>query len=73
MTRKCGMCGSENTREIIEREEWEIDYEGLPKMIASIPVTVCIDCEFAFTDERAELIRTAILDAVSENWRASDE
>jgi hypothetical protein len=68
MTRKCAMCGSENTREVIEREEWDIAYEGLPKMIASIPVTCCVDCEFEFTDERAEKIRDAILEAVSENW-----
>ena len=68
MTRKCAMCGSEHTHERIEREEWEVAYEGLPKMIASIPVTTCFDCSFSFTDERAEKIRDAILEAVSENW-----
>lgn len=72
MTRKCENCGSSNTAERIEREEWGIAFEGLPKMIASIPVTRCLDCEFEYTDDRAERIRDAIYDAVKESWADND-
>ena len=68
MARECAMCSSKNTAERCEREEWELAFEGLPKMICSIPVTHCIDCGFTYTDERVEKIKDSIHEAFAENW-----
>jgi hypothetical protein len=58
-----------NTAERHEIETWEVLFEGLPTLSASVPVTRCLDCDFQFTDERSEDIREVVTAAFAENWQ----
>lgn len=68
MIANCPACGSDNTSERCEVDEFIIAFEGLPQLKASVPVTYCRDCKFRSTDHRAELIRSAIYTAFAVNW-----
>ena len=56
---KCASCGSANTTEAIKMDYF--DYGVGPeaeRLSAEVPVVLCFDCAFSFTDERGEEART---------------
>ena len=59
---KCAMCGSDNTHEWIESQDFPYGCEPETIMLTvDVPVIYCEneECGFMFTDYRSEDIRTA--------------
>lgn len=57
---RCPSCESQNVKERWESEEFQYGLEGsAAQLSALIPVCTCMECDFEYTDERAERIRHA--------------
>jgi len=56
--KKCPVCGSEHLTEKEEPQSFQYDVDEDAVMInVIVPVMTCGDCEFSYTDYRAEKIR----------------
>lgn len=57
----CPSCNSKNLKEKWEKDEFEYATEGV-KLSANVPFCYCEDCNFIFTDFRAEKLRQNAVD-----------